>query len=206
MCLAGMRAARQAAIAAAAPARHWGVILGTLGRQGNPQLMATLQQKVATRGLQLTTVLLSEVTPPKLKLLGHVQAWVQVACPRLSIDWGEGFDRPTLTPYEALIALGEVPGWWERADSSSSSSSSGCGAVPQASSTAGACCPQPDAAAGAGGGCGTCGSRSTAAGGCKQQGAAVAPYPMDYYAKEGGAWNSSYHKLQQHRRPVVQSG
>lgn len=35
--------------------------------------------------------------------------WIlQVACPRLSIDWGEAFTTPTLTPYEALIALGEV--------------------------------------------------------------------------------------------------
>ena len=33
---------------------------------------------------------------------------LQVACPRLSIDWGEAFTTPTLTPYEALIALGEV--------------------------------------------------------------------------------------------------
>lgn len=23
---------------------------------------------------------------------------------------------------------------------------------------------------------------------------ASAPYPMDYYAKDGGVWNSSYHK------------
>ena len=33
---------------------------------------------------------------------------LQVACPRLSIDWGEAFTTPTLTPYEALVALGEV--------------------------------------------------------------------------------------------------
>ena len=26
--------------------------------------------------------------------------WVQVACPRLSIDWGLAFDKPILTPYE----------------------------------------------------------------------------------------------------------
>lgn len=26
--------------------------------------------------------------------------WVQVACPRLSIDWGEAFSKPLLTPYE----------------------------------------------------------------------------------------------------------
>ncbi len=53
-------------------------------------------------------VLLSEVAPWKLALMEGVDAWIQIACPRLSIDWGEGFQKPTLTPYEALIALGEV--------------------------------------------------------------------------------------------------
>lgn len=53
-------------------------------------------------------VLLSEVAPWKLALMEGVDAWVQIACPRLSIDWGEGFTKPTLTPYEALVALGEV--------------------------------------------------------------------------------------------------
>lgn len=46
--------------------------------------------------------------PTKLDMMEHITAWVQVACPRLSIDWGEGFSKPTLTPYEALVALGEV--------------------------------------------------------------------------------------------------
>ena len=53
-------------------------------------------------------VLLSEVAPWKLALMEGVDAWIQIACPRLSIDWGEGFQKLTLTPYEALIALGEV--------------------------------------------------------------------------------------------------
>ena len=53
-------------------------------------------------------VLLSEVSPPKLRQMGQIDAWIQIACPRLSIDWGEGFSKPTLTPYEALIALGGV--------------------------------------------------------------------------------------------------
>lgn len=48
------------------------------------------------------------MAPGKLARLAGPQAWVQVACPRLSIDWGEGFALPTLTPFEALIALGEV--------------------------------------------------------------------------------------------------
>ncbi len=36
-----------------------------------------------------------------------VDAWVQVACPRLSIDWGTAFDKPLLTPYEAHIAFSD---------------------------------------------------------------------------------------------------
>lgn len=53
-------------------------------------------------------VLLSEVAPWKLAMMEDVEAWVQIACPRLSIDWGEGFAKPTLTPYEAMVALGKV--------------------------------------------------------------------------------------------------
>ncbi|XP_075760583.1 2-(3-amino-3-carboxypropyl)histidine synthase subunit 1 isoform X3 [Pelodiscus sinensis] len=35
-------------------------------------------------------------------------SWVQVACPRLSIDWGGAFSKPLLTPYEAAVALKEI--------------------------------------------------------------------------------------------------
>ncbi|CAO2644186.1 2-(3-amino-3-carboxypropyl)histidine synthase subunit 1 [Lemmus lemmus] len=34
--------------------------------------------------------------------------WVQVACPRLSIDWGSAFSKPLLTPYEAAVALKDI--------------------------------------------------------------------------------------------------
>ena len=44
---AGMRDARREAILQARRARHWGVVLGTLGRQGNPRIMQLLQQKLA---------------------------------------------------------------------------------------------------------------------------------------------------------------
>lgn len=27
-------------------------------------------------------------------------SWVQIACPRLSIDWGAAFSKPLLSPYE----------------------------------------------------------------------------------------------------------
>lgn len=37
-----------------------------------------------------------------------ISSWIQIACPRLSIDWGYAFPKPLLTPYEASIALGKA--------------------------------------------------------------------------------------------------
>lgn len=63
-------------------------------------------------GRSFTRVLLSEIFPGKLELLADVDAWVQIACPRLSIDWGTAFFKPLLSPYEAAVALQQV-GWQE---------------------------------------------------------------------------------------------
>ena len=50
----------------------------------------------------------------KLALFEEVGAWVQVACPRLSIDWGQAFEKtPLLSSYEAEVALGQVQ-WKEQ--------------------------------------------------------------------------------------------
>jgi len=104
-----MKASRQGAIRAAAGAKRWGIILGTLGRQGNPAILGHLQRTLRLAKKQVVLVLLSEVFPAKLALFGQVEAWVQVACPRLSIDWGAAFvAAPLLTPYEALVCLGET--------------------------------------------------------------------------------------------------
>ena len=114
---AGMQAARRAAIVAAKDATSWGIILGTLGRQGNPAILEHVRGRLAARGLPHTVVLLSEISPVKVAALRGPDAWVQIACPRLSIDWGEAFHVPVLTPYEAEVALGVLPGWWEQPES-----------------------------------------------------------------------------------------
>ncbi|XP_038615413.1 2-(3-amino-3-carboxypropyl)histidine synthase subunit 1 [Tachyglossus aculeatus] len=104
-----MRAARQDAIAAARKARSWGLILGTLGRQGSPKVLEHLESRLRALGLPFLRLLLSEIFPSKLSLLPKVDVWVQVACPRLSIDWGTAFPKPLLTPYEASVALQAIP-------------------------------------------------------------------------------------------------
>lgn len=92
----------------------WGVILGTLGRQGSfKQLQAITNQLSTSRvSIPYVPILLSEVSPAKLALFNpHISTFVQTSCPRLSIDWGYAFARPLLSPYETNVALGRANGW-----------------------------------------------------------------------------------------------
>lgn len=102
---------RQAAIATASQGKRFGLILGTLGRQGNPLILSRLEKKLIEQEKEYFVLLLSEISPQRLqKFQGQVDAWIQIACPRLSIDWGTGFEHaPLLNPYEAEVALGYVP-------------------------------------------------------------------------------------------------
>ncbi|KAJ6108656.1 hypothetical protein N7523_009979 [Penicillium sp. IBT 18751x] len=106
-----MHTLRRDAISSAKAARKWGIILGSLGRQGNPNTMAMIERHLEERGIPVINLLLSEIFPGKLASMADVECWVQIACPRLSIDWGYAFPRPLLTPYEALIALGVRENW-----------------------------------------------------------------------------------------------
>lgn len=108
-----MQDLRREAITSARKAKKWGLILGSLGRQGNPHTMTMIENHLKEQGIPFINILLSEIFPGKLALMGDVDCWVQIACPRLSIDWGYAFPRPLLTPYEALIALGQRQEWGE---------------------------------------------------------------------------------------------
>ena len=52
----GMREVRRRAIEGAQRAPRWGLILGTLGRQGNPRILEHLQSVLAQRDIQHTVV------------------------------------------------------------------------------------------------------------------------------------------------------
>ncbi|KAK4635289.1 2-(3-amino-3-carboxypropyl)histidine synthase subunit 1 [Fulvia fulva] len=107
---------RTTALTQARQAKKWGLILGSLGRQGNPHTMTLIENHLRERGIPWVNLLLSEIFPGKLAMMPDVDCWVQVACPRLSIDWGYAFPRPLLTPHEALIVLGGRKGWDEKVD------------------------------------------------------------------------------------------
>ncbi len=146
-----MRAVRRSMVEHARGAKSFGIVLGTLGRQGNPAILEHLERRMQAAGLPHTTFLISEMNPAKMAMLEGADAFVQIACPRLSIDWGEDFEKPVLTPYEAEVALGHAKPWWE---------SEGV-----------------------------------------RPGEAFTPYPMDYYARDGGPWTSSYVKTPVRKNP-----
>jgi 2-(3-amino-3-carboxypropyl)histidine synthase len=116
----------------------WGVVLGTLGRQGSfKQLqvylpiralnyaVSNLASQAITTQLQSSPtpipyipILLSELSPAKLSLFNpHISTFVQTSCPRLSIDWGYAFDKPLLSVYECAVTVGKIRGWVEDSQS-----------------------------------------------------------------------------------------
>ncbi|KAJ3101113.1 Diphthamide biosynthesis protein 1 [Phlyctochytrium planicorne] len=108
-----MRRMRKQAIEQAGRSTKYGLIVGTLGRQGSPKVYDFLRTQIHGKGMQSFTILLSEVTAGKLATFGDaVDVWVQTSCPRLSIDWGHTFGKPLLSPYEAAVALKQAPAEW----------------------------------------------------------------------------------------------
>mmetsp|Transcript_4648 Transcript_4648/g.10023 ORF Transcript_4648/g.10023 Transcript_4648/m.10023 type:complete len:500 (-) Transcript_4648:48-1547(-) len=103
-----MHEQRRAAIEAAGKASMVGLILSTLGRQGSSGVLEGVERLLLEKNVDHITVLLSDVSPERLAAFGDVDCWVQVACPRLSIDWGDAYDKPLLTPYEAHIVWGDT--------------------------------------------------------------------------------------------------
>ncbi|CAA6673312.1 unnamed protein product [Spirodela intermedia] len=135
-------------------------------------------------GMDYTVVLMSELSPARIELFGDsVDAWVQIACPRLSIDWGEAFKKPLLTTFELEIAMGFLPGWWENRRPPAAQGSSPCGATRKEENGSASC------------GDGSCGPSGKSVEAEEKEG----HYPMDYYAQDGGDWNGSYAK---HRTPA----
>jgi 2-(3-amino-3-carboxypropyl)histidine synthase len=100
---------RVGSVTAIQSARHVGIILGTLGRQGNLKLVSRLEGLLKEHGKTHSTFLMSEVTNDVLELYPTVDVWIQTSCPRLSMDWGTTYSKPLLSPYEAFAGLQSLP-------------------------------------------------------------------------------------------------
>lgn len=155
-----------------------GIIMGTLGRQGNPAIVQRIKDLInqynqdhknkntnndngGTNGsssngtIRHFTMLLSEISPYKLNLFQKkVQIWIQIACPRLSIDWGHYLTNnntiPVLNPYEFYCCFNSDLLWYNNNDDNDEKKNNNSS------------------------------SRQ------------IQSYPMDYYSSQGGPW-SNYH-------------
>lgn len=73
--------------------------------------MVMIKNIISQQETPFVNLLLSNVFPGTLALMSDIDCRVQIAYPRLSIDWGYAFLKPLLKTYEALIALGTREGW-----------------------------------------------------------------------------------------------
>eukprot|EP00392_Amoebophrya_sp_AT5.2_P010637 g10702.t1 len=159
------------------------------------------------------TFLLSEISPDSLRQYERdVDFWVQIACPRLSLDWGAAFGKPCLTTYELYHLLAEedvllpderaayesavarkkvhIEKWEAEQVATSSKTTTSLHNSSSSSSR-----PVEECATGPGGGMraggGSCTSCGNPGGGCGGEGAdrIASLWPeVDYYANQAGPW------------------
>ena len=95
---------RKESIDKARKCKNWAVILGTLGRQGSLNILEQVESVLMQKNKSFIRICLSELSIDKLKKF-DVEAFVQIACPRLSIDWGYLFEKPLLNSYELNVCM-----------------------------------------------------------------------------------------------------
>ncbi len=71
-----------------------------------------VKKKLEKRAREVTLLALREVTPETLMQFPGLDAFVNTACPRVSLDDASKFLKPVLTLNETLVVLREM-GWEE---------------------------------------------------------------------------------------------
>jgi len=102
---------RWAEIEEARKAEIYGIIIGL--KPGQKRLGAALEVRDALRrkGKEAYLLALREITAPVLANFPVFEAYINTACPRISLDEPSIFPRPVLTLKEAYVMLGEKE--WE---------------------------------------------------------------------------------------------
>lgn len=73
-----MKIVRLSAIEKAKSAETIGLILGTLGRQGNSNVLKNLENKIQGINKKNVNILLSEIFPDKIAMFDNIDAFIQV--------------------------------------------------------------------------------------------------------------------------------
>ena len=87
-------------------AKNVGVIIEIKPGQkfGSPRY---IMEKLKEKGKNAILITMSELTPEKIMNFYHIEAFIELACPRIALDDFHKYPKPILTMKEALVALGE---------------------------------------------------------------------------------------------------
>jgi 2-(3-amino-3-carboxypropyl)histidine synthase len=88
-------------------AKNIGIIIGTKCGQkfGSPE---KLMEKLKDQGKNVIAITMGELTPDKIMNFYNIDAFIELACPRIAIDDFASYPKPILTFREALVAVGEL--------------------------------------------------------------------------------------------------
>ena len=103
---------RWASIFEARRAERFGVLIGLKAGQKRVKEALKVKKKLEKRAREVTLLALREVTPETLMQFPGLDAFVNTACPRVSLDDASKFLKPVLTVNETLVVLREM-GWEE---------------------------------------------------------------------------------------------
>ena len=113
---------RWASITEAKQAKKFGVLISLKSGQMRLKEGMNIKEKLEKNGLIATLLALKEVTPSALMQFPGIDAFVNTACPRISLDDAPNFGKPLLSLNETLVMLGEMKwenllrrGWFENA-------------------------------------------------------------------------------------------
>ncbi len=111
---------RWASISEAKRAENFGVLIGLKSGQKKIGEALKIKEKLKQNGRKVTLLALKEITSNALMQFPNIDAFVNTACPRLSLDDTPSFLKPILSLNEALVMLGEMDweelcrkGWFE---------------------------------------------------------------------------------------------
>ncbi len=102
---------RWASIEEAKRAKTFGVIVGLKIGQKRLEQALSIRDHLEKNEKSVVLLIAREITPEALMEFPSIDAYVNTACPRISIDDAPRFKKPLLTINEALVVAGELS--WE---------------------------------------------------------------------------------------------
>jgi len=111
---------RWASIEEAGEAKTFAIFVGLKQGQKRIEEALNLKKKLEEKGKSVCIFAVREVNPEVLMEFPTIDAYINTACPRISLDDASKFKKPVLTVNEAMVVTGELSweelcrkGWFE---------------------------------------------------------------------------------------------